>query len=150
MQFFPEYRTMQKDLEKAGIPYKDKLGRQVDYHSFRLTLATWLIDSGAHALTVQKIMRHSDLKTTNYHYYDASKTNFEEVLSHLSRLDQNRTLKRIENTYSDDSGCAPQFTSDENQTYTEPLKNKGENHFMASVCTSGHGEENGCPTRIRT
>ncbi len=46
----------------------DSEGQKLDFHSLRHTAATWLIQSGADVQTVQRIMRHADIKLTLQRY----------------------------------------------------------------------------------
>lgn len=62
---------MQRDLNRAGIPFLDDLGRRVDFHSLRKTFGTALVLSGADPRVVMELMRHSDLKLTMKTYTDA-------------------------------------------------------------------------------
>ena len=55
---------LKADLEAAGIPYADDVGRVLDFHSFRHTCGAWLAASGAHPKVIQSIMRHSDIRLT--------------------------------------------------------------------------------------
>lgn len=59
-----------RDLEAAGIPFKDADGRQLDVHALRHTTATYLSKSGVAPRTAQEIMRHSDINLTMKAYTD--------------------------------------------------------------------------------
>jgi integrase len=68
----PRIETVRKDMEQAGIPLRDDLGRRVDFHSLRMTFGTTLLASGVHPIVVKELMRHSDLKLTTNLYNDSS------------------------------------------------------------------------------
>ena len=68
----PKMQQFKKDLEAAGIPYKDELGRQADFHSLRKTLATNLNKMGVAPRVAMELMRHSDIKLTMKNYTDSS------------------------------------------------------------------------------
>jgi len=68
----PRIETVRKDLEQAGIPLRDDLGRRVDFHSLRMTFGTTLLANGVHPIVVKELMRHSDLKLTTNLYNDSS------------------------------------------------------------------------------
>ena len=68
----PKMRQFRKDLETAGITYKDELGRQADFHALRKTLATNLNKMGVAPRTAMEVMRHSDIKLTMKNYTDSS------------------------------------------------------------------------------
>jgi len=59
-------------LEKAGIPYKDAMGRQADIHSLRKTFATMLNGAGVGPRVAQELMRHSDMRLTMKEYTDTN------------------------------------------------------------------------------
>lgn len=77
---------VEKDLETAGVPYRDASGKQFDFHAWRGQLATLLNQSGTPLVTAQRIMRHSDPKLTANMYTDV----FEE--------DKARELAKIPST----------------------------------------------------
>ena len=68
----PSIEEFRKDLEAAGIPYKDEQGRVADFHALRHTLATNLARAGVSPRVAMAIMRHSDMRLTNMTYTDAS------------------------------------------------------------------------------
>lgn len=55
---------LRSDLKAAGIPYKDASGRVLNFHALRTTYGTWLAQAGVPIQHAQKLMRHSDPKTT--------------------------------------------------------------------------------------
>ncbi len=57
-------QIVRADLEAAGIPYKDQLGRYADFHSLRHTFITNLAHSGVHPKTTQLLARHSTIDLT--------------------------------------------------------------------------------------
>ncbi len=46
----------------------DSSGERIDFHALRHTTATWLIHEGADVVTIQRILRHSDIKLTLQRY----------------------------------------------------------------------------------
>jgi len=64
----PTIRTVYDDLKRAGIPEQDSSGRWVDLHALRTTLGTTLAKQGVAPQIAQRILRHSDYKTTLRHY----------------------------------------------------------------------------------
>ena len=70
-QVFPQTvtdRTRRRDFERAGIPAVDDQGRTADLHALRTWLGTQLARRGVAPQLAQRIMRHSDYRTTNKHY----------------------------------------------------------------------------------
>jgi integrase len=61
------FRTL---LKRAGVPYKDALGRQADFHAIRRSLNTHMAQNGVDPHTRKEIMRHSDLRLTLDVYTD--------------------------------------------------------------------------------
>jgi integrase len=55
---------VRRDLEAAGIPYRDAAGRVFDFHSLRCELATLADAAGVSPRVVQRLMRHSKLEMT--------------------------------------------------------------------------------------
>jgi len=64
--------TFRKDLDAAGIPYLDELGRRVDFHSLRHTFNTMLQRTGVPSRIVMELMRHSDLRLSSTTYTDTT------------------------------------------------------------------------------
>ncbi|MFN8870316.1 MAG: tyrosine-type recombinase/integrase [Phycisphaerae bacterium] len=60
--------TRRNDFRRAGIPAKDAEDRVVDLHALRTTLGTALARAGVVPQVAQKVMRHSDYRTTLRHY----------------------------------------------------------------------------------
>lgn len=85
-QHVPRIETVKKDLEKAGIPLRDALGRRVDFHSLRMTFGTTLLANGVHPIVVKELMRHSDLKLTTNLYNDPSQLPLAQGISALPRM----------------------------------------------------------------
>jgi integrase len=66
----PVMETLRKDLEKAGIAYKDEKGRQADFHALRTTFGTWLSAVGVAPRVSMDLMRHNSLEMTMKLYTD--------------------------------------------------------------------------------
>ena len=71
----PSVQVLYRDLEEAGIQGRDgrnavpsPSGEVIDFHSFRMTLATTLANQGVNALHLKRIMRHASIATTDRHY----------------------------------------------------------------------------------
>lgn len=60
--------TRRKDFKRAGIPLVDDDGRVADLHALRTTLGTQLARAGVTPQVAQRMMRHSDYRTTLSHY----------------------------------------------------------------------------------
>jgi len=68
----PMMATFRDDLETAGIPFEDTLGRRVDFHALRKTFCTVLQRSGVFMRSAQELMRHRDPRLTNENYTDTT------------------------------------------------------------------------------
>lgn len=55
---------LRKDLERAGIQYRDKQGRVADFHALRKTFITNLSRYGVSPKLAQVLARHSDINLT--------------------------------------------------------------------------------------
>ena len=67
----PRMDVFRADLEAAGIPYRDDLGRVFDFHSIRHTFGTNLSRAGVPLIQAMHLMRHSDPKLTTRVYTDS-------------------------------------------------------------------------------
>ena len=79
----PRARTLRLDLEKAGIPYQDEMGRYADFHSLRYTWGTYLQRNGVNSRVAMELMRHSDRKLTDKIYTDSNLLPLGEVVRNL-------------------------------------------------------------------
>lgn len=66
----PTNVTRRKDYTDAKITLEDEQGRHADYHSLRATFSTELARNGVTPQVHQKLMRHSDFRTTQAVYTD--------------------------------------------------------------------------------
>lgn len=57
-------KFFQRDLKRAGIPYRDESGRVADFHSLRHTFITSLAKAGVHPSKAQRLARHSTINLT--------------------------------------------------------------------------------------
>jgi len=57
-------RVLKRDLEAAGIPYRDESERVFDFHGLRGMTASRLLAAGANPRTAQALMRHSTADLT--------------------------------------------------------------------------------------
>lgn len=55
---------LRKDLERAGISYRDEDGAYFDFHSLRVQCASSLARGGAHPAVAQARLRHSSIRLT--------------------------------------------------------------------------------------
>lgn len=79
----PHERVVQGDMKAAGIAAKDEYGRSAGMHSFRKGLCTKLLRDGVPASTVQRMMRHADIRTTLNVYNDVRLSEISDAVSAL-------------------------------------------------------------------
>jgi integrase len=77
--------VLKRDLAAAGIPYKDETGRVVNFHALRTTYATWLARAGVPIQHAQRLLRHSDPRTTMAHYVRLGLSDYLPELAKLPR-----------------------------------------------------------------
>jgi integrase len=68
----PRMARFRADLEAAKIPFKDSLGRRIDFHALRKTFCTVMHRKGVPMRVAQELMRHSDPRLTGEVYTDTS------------------------------------------------------------------------------
>lgn len=61
-------RMFRRDVEAAGIPYRDAAGLVADFHSLRHTFITNLANGGVHPKVAQALARHSTITLTMDRY----------------------------------------------------------------------------------
>jgi integrase len=85
---FPEVPPIEQwknDLAIAGIPYKDDMGRQADFHGLRKTLCSRMHRAGVPLAVAMKRMRHTDAKLTMIDYTDEQQIGVEAgILAEIS------------------------------------------------------------------
>ena len=79
-------RVLKKDLEAAGICYKDGAGRVVDVHALRHTFGTRLSKGGVWPRTAQGLMRHSGIDMTMKTYTDPRLLDRAAALNSLPKM----------------------------------------------------------------
>lgn len=83
----PTLAIWQSDLKAAGIPYRDAMGRQVDFHAgTRKTLCTRLHRAGVPLAVAMRAMRHTDARLTLVDYTDDETVGTDEALASLPEL----------------------------------------------------------------
>jgi len=123
----------QKDLKLAGIAEFDDRGRDLEFHSFRRTLATMLAKSGVSPAWATKLMRHASIQQWEVYMDEFSLLPQEELekmpvlkSSPISSLSTGKTCLNV----STDGKVVP--INEEPQTLEKQA-------FGVSLSTSGHG-----------
>ncbi len=79
-------KILKRDLNLAGIPYRDEQGRTLDVHALRHTTATFLSRAKVPPAVAQRIMRHRDIKLTLQVYTDVQQLDEAEAIMALPGL----------------------------------------------------------------
>ena len=151
-QRIPDVPELRKDLEKAGIPFLDDLGRRVDFHALRQTFNTHLAVSGASLRERMAIMRHSDSKLTEIDYLDVRMLGLREAMAKLPVVTPADAASQIDShaTGFHGQGTASAGTQTEDGGDAQAVGSQDDRHALAVCGTSGHAKEVGAPCRNRT
>ena len=74
------------DLEAAGIPYRDDMGRYFDFHALRHQFISNLALAGVHPKVAQVLARHSSISLTMDRYTHVPDAQVAEALDRLPEL----------------------------------------------------------------
>ena len=140
----PRMKRFRRDLEAAGISYRDSLGRFADFHSLRKTLGTNLANARVPSRIAMLLMRHSDRKLTDRFYTDENLLRtwsaIDALPSYTVAASQGASQKLVAVSQSE-SSCV---TTNSGVKVGEIVVNIGESHAVASGVTAGHGEGGWC------
>jgi integrase len=89
----PDIDQWRADLEAAGIPYKDDMGRQADFHSNRKTMNSRMHRAGVPLAVAMRRMRHTDARLTMIDYTDEQQIGMEAGV--LPELEPAKTLVSV-------------------------------------------------------
>jgi integrase len=127
----PEMATVRKDLEKAGIPYKNAAGRQADFHSLRHTFATRLMRAQVNPRVAMQLMRHSEMRLTAKIYTDADQIPTDEAVLSLPSLTKNGTQLCTQTLVISGPSVAGAGKTNTLPESSEPADSKGNRHAAA-------------------
>jgi len=151
-QRIPEVPELCEDLQKAGIPFLDDLGRRLDFHALRKTFNTHLAVSGVSLRERMAMMRHSDSKLTEIDYLDVSMLGLREALAKLPTVTPARADSQIDSHatgfHGQDTTSAGTQTDD--RADAQAIGNQDDRHHVALSGSSGQRKEIGAPCRNRT
>ncbi len=86
----PRARTLEKDLEEVGIPYRDKDGCYADFHSLRYSWATFMAVNDVPPAIAMRLMRHSTIDMTTKLYTDEKHLPLRKAVESLPSLEKSR------------------------------------------------------------
>jgi integrase len=79
-------QMVRRDLEAAGLPYRDEAGKVFDFHSLRVQFVTALARNGVHPKEAQTLARHGSITLTMDHYTDLGLSDLSGALDKMPRL----------------------------------------------------------------
>lgn len=98
---------LRADLEAEGIPYRDDVGRVVDFHALRVTFASLLLRAGVDVRTAKDLMRHSTIAMTADVYACTMRGSQSDAVKRLPDLSApDRQIARATGTDDADSDLA--------------------------------------------
>ena len=109
--------TGKHERVKTRIVVEDDEGRVIDLHALRTTLGTQLARAGVTPQVAQRIMRHSDYKTTLKHYTVLGLTDTAAAMDRLPGI----ALKRQAAAATGTTDTAPQALPDSTQPFCQQL-----------------------------
>lgn len=80
-------RELKKDMEFAGIPYKDAAGRTFDFHAFKKSAITALAAAKVDVRLVQEFAEHRDIRLTLEVYNDVRDRPMNELFDALPAVE---------------------------------------------------------------
>lgn len=110
--------TRRNDFKRAGIPLVDDEGRVADLHALRTTLGTQLARAGVTPQVAQRIMRHSDYRTTLKHYTVLGLTDTTAAMDRLPGIASERQSHAATGT----TDTAPKALPDSTQLFCQQLE----------------------------
>jgi integrase len=87
-------KMIRRDVEAAGLPYKDAAGRFVDFHALRHTYCTNLMSTCGNVKVAQALARHSDVNLT-MRYAHAAKPDQTNAIRGLPDLSGNAENEKL-------------------------------------------------------
>jgi len=89
---WPTYDILRGDLKRAGIEWKDGLGRRVNLHSFRKTMQSLGVRFGINQRAAQEILGHSDANLTARAYTDVASLQLHDEIAKLPWISTEGTV----------------------------------------------------------
>lgn len=139
-------------MKRAGVPYKDLLGRQADFHAIRRSLNTHLAQNGVDAHTRKEIMRHSELRLTLDVYTDPTALPTVAAIEKLPIFAELGKNAKIDAHNPDPAvHCVAHsgVASGEGEEI-QCARHEEREHALACVDAVSQDSQNGCLARIRT
>src|SRR5262249_55162222 len=98
-------KILRKDLEFAGIPYRDASGHYFDFHALRKCTGTYLRAKGIDPTVSKQYLRHSDIRLTMETYADAQLLGLQAAVQAIRSFTIMEQAPEIESASSPPSAC---------------------------------------------
>ena len=106
-------KMLRFDLERAGIAYRDHVGRVADFHALRHTFVSALARAGVHVAVAQRLARHSTAELTLSRY------------THLTMVDKRTALDALPDLGAPARREAAEATGTDGKRLSLPLSFSG-------------------------
>lgn len=123
--------TLRKDLDQAGIAFKDARGRQADFHALRYSFATRLMRACVSPRVAMQLMRHSEMRLTAKIYTDADQLPTDAAVQSLPSLMENGTQLCTQTMVISGPRVARAGKTTSSPESAEPTDSKGISHSAA-------------------
>jgi len=136
----PTQRTLNRDLERAGIPKHDHLGRSASFHTLRRSLVNILHGLGVDRCTTMAISRHTSSHLTDHIYADIEAMPTHDATMRIPSLLEHsteRTEMRIDDMDATSHSRSAGVASDERTGGLQSLENKASRHAKTGSVASG-------------
>jgi len=147
---FPRIERFKRDLKKAGVAYRDALGKYADFHALRKTFGTNLAIAGVPRRTAMSLMRHSDGKLTDKIYTDENLLGTDTAIESLPSYTEPASQIASPKLVTDSQNGSPAVTMGNRSEMKPSFVSIGESHIVALGVTSGHSVESGGSGGART
>jgi len=131
--------TLHRDMIKAGIPLKDKLGRPAGIHTFRRTFISHLQKRAVHSRVIMQLARHKSLRMTDWTYTDTTQLPLAEGIETLAAVASPRSSPRNSGQTGVSSSNTVQIEK------TDSGKNAGEVVDSEDECSALAHSVQSCP-----
>ena len=140
----PDMDEWRELLAKAGIPYKDDLGRQADVHSLRKKFNTDMSRCGVSKDVQKKAMRVSDWRLVDDVYLDLNQIAIADAFERLPRFDEVEAVAVVVTGTGGGVHCpaqCPAPTVPMGQSLSKPVMGSGGGVVQKGLISQGN-----CPT----
>jgi integrase len=143
------FRTL---LKRAGIEYKDKQGRQADFHALRRSLNTHLAQRAVDPQVRQEIMRHKDISLTLDTYTDKPMLPVAAAVEKLPVFVKQLKDAHLDAHNPDVSGHDPSHADNSVRVedISEAVEDEERRRTLALTDVMEQNVEKSCLARIRT